>query len=69
MNAYKFTSPNGVTHGGFAWPLPTIGGPGEWVEVGKREGGHGVKDRLGDILGMAAVTVIILLWLFWLPTR
>jgi hypothetical protein len=36
MNAYKFTSPNGVTHGGFAWPLPTIGGPGEWVEVGKR---------------------------------
>jgi len=34
MKAYKFTQANGETYNGFAWPLPTADGPGEWVEVG-----------------------------------
>ena len=36
MKAWKFTQANGETYGGFAWPLPHDGEPGEWVEVGKR---------------------------------
>jgi hypothetical protein len=48
MNAYKFTGPGGVTHGGFRWPLPSADGPGEWVEVGM-----GARKTLteGDLCG------------------
>jgi hypothetical protein len=34
MLGFKFTGAGGVTHGDFAWPLPTAG-PGKWVEVGR----------------------------------
>ena len=36
VKAWKFTQANGATYGGFTWPLPHDGHPGEWVEVGKR---------------------------------
>jgi len=36
MTTWKFTGPDGTTHDGFRWPLPSADGPGEWVEVGKR---------------------------------
>jgi hypothetical protein len=36
--AYKFTAAGGTTYNGFAWPLPTADGPGEWVEVTGTQG-------------------------------
>ena len=36
VKAFKFTRANGETYGGFVWPLPHDGQPGEWVEVDKR---------------------------------
>lgn len=33
MRLFKFTGPGGETYGGFRWPLPHDGQPGDWADL------------------------------------